>query len=375
MSSEEDVKPNVTNELETKIIQQIEYYFSDINLSKDKFMKDLLNKDDGWVSFEILLTFKRLKSLTEDVKVIIQSLRKSSTNLLQISDCETKLRRSLDKPLPEFNEQYIEELNERTLHLKGFPTDSQLDDIMDFCRKYGFVENIEMRRHFKSRNFKGCILVIFSTKEDAEKILSAEEVKYGDKTLLKENKIKYLQRKKEFVERKNNKLAKKETKTDETNDDNKPKVVTNRVKYSAAVLKLKGLNENTKFQDIKGLFQKYGKVAYVEDINEDKESLIRFDEENGAKIALEKAKITDSDESSDVTKVEICGTAVVAELLTGDDEVNYWTEFEKNRALSNQKKTNFKGKKGKNIWQRNKKRGYQGSRDSNNGKRFKNNDN
>ena len=100
------------------------------------------------------MTFKRLNALSGDKEVIVKALRKSSSNLLEISECETKLRRNPEKPLPEINDEYTQELNERTLHLKGFPTDAKLDDIMEFCRQYGTVENIEMRRHMKSKTFK-----------------------------------------------------------------------------------------------------------------------------------------------------------------------------------------------------------------------------
>ncbi|CAG2122687.1 unnamed protein product, partial [Medioppia subpectinata] len=163
-----------------------QYYFSDINLNRDKFMKELMTKDDGWITFEMLLTFKRLQSLSEDKAVIVAALRKSETNLLVISDDETKVRRSPDKPLPEITEEYTKELNERTLHLKGFPLETKLDEIMTFCRQYGIVESVEMRRHMKSKIFKGCIFVVFAAKESAEKLLTADEVKYNGKDLLRE---------------------------------------------------------------------------------------------------------------------------------------------------------------------------------------------
>ena len=35
---------------------------------------------------------------------------------------------------------------------------------------------------------KGCIFVAFVNREDAQKVIDATEVKYGDKVLLKENK-------------------------------------------------------------------------------------------------------------------------------------------------------------------------------------------
>ena len=72
---------------------------------------------------------------------------------------------------------------------------------------------------------------------------------------------------------------------------------------------------------------------------------------------MEKAK-TSQDNDSDLVKVKISDKEVTLELLTGEEEVQYWDNFEKTRAENNQKKAQKKkefygkgGKKGKNMWQ------------------------
>ena len=70
--SEENAAATVST-TEAAIIRQLEYYFGDANLAKDKFMKDQIAKDEGWVPLDVLLTFKRLKSLSEDKKVIVDA--------------------------------------------------------------------------------------------------------------------------------------------------------------------------------------------------------------------------------------------------------------------------------------------------------------
>ncbi|CAF4355913.1 unnamed protein product, partial [Adineta steineri] len=72
-----------SNELEKQIIRQIEYYFSDVNMTRDRFLKNELCKDDGWRPLSMLTTFKRLQSLTTDFKIIMNSLKKSLSGLLQ----------------------------------------------------------------------------------------------------------------------------------------------------------------------------------------------------------------------------------------------------------------------------------------------------
>lgn len=112
-----------------------------------------MTKDNGWVQLSVLLTFNRLKSLSSEADVIIKALKKSDAGLVEISEDETKLRRSPANPLPEFNDEYKQELNERTVHLKGFPEDASLEDITQFCSQYGKVLSIEMRRT-KEKKFK-----------------------------------------------------------------------------------------------------------------------------------------------------------------------------------------------------------------------------
>ena len=133
------------------------------------------------------MTFNRLKSLTTDQDKVVECIKNSTTGLIELSEDGTKLRRT--KPIPELTKEYIKELNLRTLHLKGFPKDSQLDDIKAFCEKYGKVQSVQMRRYLKKNNeFKGCIMVTYVSQEDADKILESTEVKYNEIELLKENK-------------------------------------------------------------------------------------------------------------------------------------------------------------------------------------------
>ena len=38
------------SELESRIIKQIEYYFGDYNIGKDKFLQEEIKKDEGWIA-------------------------------------------------------------------------------------------------------------------------------------------------------------------------------------------------------------------------------------------------------------------------------------------------------------------------------------
>lgn len=40
-------------------VSYLQYYFGDHNLPRDKFLKEQLQLDDGWVPFETMLKFNR----------------------------------------------------------------------------------------------------------------------------------------------------------------------------------------------------------------------------------------------------------------------------------------------------------------------------
>jgi len=115
-----------------KIIKQIEYYFGDINMSKDKFMQEEIQKDSGWVSLETLTKFNRLRILTTDYNVIIDALKQSKTNLLEIDEENKKVRRA--KPLPENLSEFETSLKQNTVYAKGFPAATTLDELYAFFR-------------------------------------------------------------------------------------------------------------------------------------------------------------------------------------------------------------------------------------------------
>eukprot|EP01046_Picozoa_sp_COSAG06_P099818 COSAG06_NODE_45937_length_351_cov_0.583333_1_plen_67_part_10 len=48
------------------VLQQVEFYFGDANLPKDKFLKKQIKADpenEGWVSLDVVATFKKMKAL------------------------------------------------------------------------------------------------------------------------------------------------------------------------------------------------------------------------------------------------------------------------------------------------------------------------
>uniref|UniRef100_A0A914E6J5 Uncharacterized protein n=1 Tax=Acrobeloides nanus TaxID=290746 RepID=A0A914E6J5_9BILA len=195
-------------ELSQKIIEQVEYYFGDINLPRDKFLQDEIKKGDGWVALETMLKFNRLKQLTKDTYQISNALQDSL--LIQVSGDMKKIRRSPEILLPEDWLEYCREIKTRTVYVKGFPVDTKLDEILGFVKPHGTVEKIVMR-HVKGRpTFRGSVFVTFADKEAAQRFLNNDRVKeYNGQELLKLMQTDYWARKK--LETISKKMEKKQT--------------------------------------------------------------------------------------------------------------------------------------------------------------------
>ncbi|KAL6261330.1 hypothetical protein P5V15_008850 [Pogonomyrmex californicus] len=89
------------DELAAKICAQVEYYFSDENIIKDAFLlKHVKRNKEGYVSLKLISSFKKVKHLSRDWRVVGAALTKSKK--LEINAQGTKLRRI--NPLPLFDQ-------------------------------------------------------------------------------------------------------------------------------------------------------------------------------------------------------------------------------------------------------------------------------
>lgn len=90
-----------SDELSEKICAQVESYFADESIVKDAFLlKHVKRNKEGYVSLKLVSSFKRVKHLTKDWRVVGAALAKSSK--LQVNAQGTKLRRV--DPLPPFDQ-------------------------------------------------------------------------------------------------------------------------------------------------------------------------------------------------------------------------------------------------------------------------------
>ncbi|XP_047628793.1 lupus La protein [Phacochoerus africanus] len=298
--------------LEAKICHQIEYYFGDFNLPRDKFLKEQIKLDEGWVPLEIMIKFNRLNRLTTDFNVIIEALSKSKAELMEISEDKTKIRRSPSKPLPEVTDEYKNDLKNRSVYVKGFPTDATLDDIKDWLEDKGEILNIQMRRTLH-KTFKGSIFAVFDSIESAKKFVKTPGQKYKDTDLLILFKEEYFAKKNE--ERKKHKIeaklrAKQQQEKLKLAEHPEMRALEGKI---GCLLKFCGnLDDQTSREDFHNLFARHGEIKWIDFVRGSKEGTILFKER--AKEVLARAR------DAHHGNLQIRNKRVVWEVLRGEME-------------------------------------------------------
>ncbi|XP_065335025.1 la-related protein 6 [Cloeon dipterum] len=100
--AEEDAFVPPDEQMAARIVQQVEFYFSDVNITKDAFLlKHVKRNKEGYVSLKLISSFKRVKHLAKDWRVVAHALANGSS-MLQVNEARTKLRRIA--PLPRYDD-------------------------------------------------------------------------------------------------------------------------------------------------------------------------------------------------------------------------------------------------------------------------------
>ena len=151
-----------------KIKKQLEYYFSNANFAKDKFLYETAAQCNNKVKIEVILTFKRMVELEATVEDVKEALKESDVVKVE-DDCLIK------KDMEEFKKYQEEQnVNEKTVAIKNLNKEMTLDEIEEFLRMNGCEPvRILMRRNLK-KDFTGTCFVEFKTVEEAQEMIKKE---------------------------------------------------------------------------------------------------------------------------------------------------------------------------------------------------------
>jgi lupus La protein len=165
-----------SNDMASKLLRQFEFYFSDSNLPRDKFLKAQYAAHEDGVLLSTLASFKRVQQLSTDLEFITNVV--ATSDGLVLSEDRSRVKRA--HPLPSDPKAYLP----RSLYAKGFQLTMSLDDLIAYFSQYGKVRGIRMRRNYQVQEhngFKGSVFVEFDTPEIAEKVLTMELKVKNDK--------------------------------------------------------------------------------------------------------------------------------------------------------------------------------------------------
>ena len=93
MSADATTEIKSDAELDAAILKQVEYYFSDANFPRDKFMiAETAKTPEQWINLSTISSFNRMKALNPslDLAVVTRALKASTE--CELSECGTGCR-------------------------------------------------------------------------------------------------------------------------------------------------------------------------------------------------------------------------------------------------------------------------------------------
>jgi lupus La protein len=323
-----------------KIKKQIEFYFSDSNFRRDKFLQELANKHElGFVGIDVLLTFNKLKSMTEKVEDVASAVEDS--DIVVVSEDGTSLRRA--NPLPE-----DDDTRERSLYAKGFPVDDPdvtIDSMENLFNEYGTVKLIKFRKDFSTKKFKGGVFVEYSSVDEMKgavaKMLGGGDNKDEVTFEYKGNKLLCVLPMVEWWEKHIAKQKrKKEAKKIGSNDKKKRSLEDTTPDFTAGcIVKVSGLpTEGCSLDNLRILFKEYGDLKFIEWNEGDVTAVCRYANSESATTALS---------TLEKAECKLNETVLEGKLIEGDEETEYWKRYaESSKEAAKRQKTQKSGRGG-----------------------------
>lgn len=172
-----------SDEMAEKIVTQVEFYFSNENILKDAFLlKHVRRNKEGFVSLKLISSFKRVRQLTKDWRVVGYAIKLKSKSI-EVNDLGTKIRRL--EALPAFDET----MPSRTVVATDLPIDKvTIEKVSEIFSKFGEIALIRILhaggqippdvRQFINKypelHQKECAFVEFTESKSARNAMSME---------------------------------------------------------------------------------------------------------------------------------------------------------------------------------------------------------
>ncbi|XP_073830148.1 la related protein 7 [Musca autumnalis] len=220
---------------------QMEFYFGDANLSKDRFLKQLIEKDP-FVPLETFLTFNKMKTLTSRVEDIAKSL--SNSKLLELDEGQQKVRRKT--PLVENRN-----VDEKTLYVEALPSTADHEWVRQIFERFGKVEYISLPKYAKSHRIKEFGFVEFEKEDSLKKAVQAFK-EFNGVLQMDEKDPSELLSVKTYLKEQSGEELNEENRKDESRKRNKTEVQQDDTEPKAKKLKIDFQDEEQEEEDDQG---------------------------------------------------------------------------------------------------------------------------
>lgn len=306
--------------------------------------------DDGLVPISLLCTFSRMRHLLglkdttvpeETVGEVARALEQSDQ--LAMSDDKQRVGRKEAMGDPAEIEREIEA---RSLYVKPFPIETTMDDIRSFFSQLKPVRSVRLRRHNKSKDFKGDAFVEFRSEEDAKEVAQMSGLYHAGASLIMQPKRDFIDQKKRERELAHEAQPKHpgedgpttRVNEDEHADDN-PIHEEGFTKGLLVHFELDGaaspdLSREAVMEETK----RVGSVQFVDFDRGSREGIVRF------QFPEDAATFADKVHHRHVT---LGGVPATARRLEGQEEVDYWRTLYKRKREKREERAHQRGGKGK----------------------------
>uniref|UniRef100_T1INR9 Uncharacterized protein n=1 Tax=Strigamia maritima TaxID=126957 RepID=T1INR9_STRMM len=154
------------------IREQMEFYFSDSNLAKDRYLSHVLKSSpDEFVDIDVFLKFNKIRRLTLKKNEIISAV--SSSEMLQVNDEKSKIRRITPVAVRE-------NIDECTVFVENFLSTTDTDWLKSHFSSFGEVTYVSLPKFKSTGQIKGFAFVEFSTPDAAKRACEHFSITKGD---------------------------------------------------------------------------------------------------------------------------------------------------------------------------------------------------
>lgn len=265
-----DTTSPVTTADTAKIMKQVEFYFSDYNMPRDRFLQEEAKKnEEGWISLSVIASFKRMQALTSEVSIIAEALK--SSEFVEVSADGLSVRRA--SALPETPLDCMK----TCVVVKGFEVEgTTLEQIEQFFAGVvtGGAEgiaSIRLRRNKQTKAFKGSVFLTLKSEEEAKRLAELKTLSFSETVNLEVMDMT------SFMEEQNAKhLARGSNKSNVGASE--PEVPLTSEDVKEMILTVTGCPVDMDHRLLRTALSSKGPIAFVENVTSEGFSVVRFKE-------------------------------------------------------------------------------------------------